>query len=348
MTVVGWGAHEVITNASPGTETRDQYAYLDFTLQEGYRFSRDLVIRGKRQNSGTISADLPWDSLGDEVTVPLAGNLPPGGGVYRLYWPYPVGGRTASYYASGVQQAVIQSKRAHQVTVRLRNTIGNLSAGVTTRLPAGFASTASSGDDSGSVLYNTQELRLLEDPASGRDHVSLKAPASLPGDRAIVIPGDLPVANGFVRTDASGNWSYSGYCAFAAYLSVQQSGILPDTQTRVEFDTEEFDEGDCFDTTNKRFVAPAAGKYLFTAGVGMIPDASETLLRVSLRVNGAEKRVAAVQGSLSSRGLIASVTAVLDLAAGDNVDVHVLHTKAGSGTMLSSPSLTYFNGTRAG
>lgn len=348
VTVVGWGTHEVITSASPAAEVRTQYAYLDYTLPSGYLFGQALVIRGKAQNSGTIPSDLSWDSLADEVIVPLTGNLPPNGAVYRLYWPYAVGGRTSNYYASGVQQSVIDGRRAHQVTVKVRSIIGNLSSGVTTRLTAGYSSIASRGNDTGSAVYNTQDLRLLEAAASGTKAVSLKAPDSLLADRAIVVPGDAPVANGFVRTDASGNWSYSGFCAFAAYRSADQTGIVPDTQTKVDFDTEEFDQGGCFDTGSKRFLAPLAGKYLFTAAVGMIPDPAETLLRVSLRVNGTEKRVSAIQGSLSSRGLVASVTAVLDLAADDHVEVYVLHTKAGNGTVISSASVTYFNGTRVG
>jgi hypothetical protein len=212
----------------------------------------------------------------------------------------------------------------------------------------GYSSTASRGNDTGSAVYNTHDLRLLEASSSGTKAVSLKASDALLADRAIVVPGDPPVANGFVRTDPSGNWFYSGYCAFAAYRSADQTGILPDTQTKVDLDTEEFDQGGCFDTASKRFTALSAGKYLFTAAVGMIPDALETLLRVSLRVNGTEKRVAAIQGSLSSRGLVASVTAVLDLAMSDYVEVYVLHTKSGIGTVLSSASVTYFNGTRVG
>ena len=51
------------------------------------------------------------------------------------------------------------------------------------------------------------------------------------------------------------------YPAFEAYLSASQTGIAHETFTKITFNTELFDEGGHFDTSNNRFTPPV-GKYL--------------------------------------------------------------------------------------
>lgn len=45
------------------------------------------------------------------------------------------------------------------------------------------------------------------------------------------------------------------------FLSAEQTGILSETNTKIEFDSEEFDIGDNFSTTTNRYVAPNNGVY---------------------------------------------------------------------------------------
>ena len=48
--------------------------------------------------------------------------------------------------------------------------------------------------------------------------------------------------------------------SFQAYLGSTHA-ISNDTFTKINFDTEEFDTGGCYDTSNKRFTPTTAGKY---------------------------------------------------------------------------------------
>lgn len=54
------------------------------------------------------------------------------------------------------------------------------------------------------------------------------------------------------------------------------------------------------------------------------------------------------QGSLSTRGLTATVTATLSLAANDEIEVYVYHTVGSSGTVFGGSALSYFEGQRVG
>ena len=56
------------------------------------------------------------------------------------------------------------------------------------------------------------------------------------------------------------------YPAFEAYLSASQTGIAHETFTKITFNTELFDEGGHFDTSNNRFTPPV-GKYLIYANL---------------------------------------------------------------------------------
>jgi len=60
--------------------------------------------------------------------------------------------------------------------------------------------------------------------------------------------------------------------AFSAYLSANQS-ISANTFTKAQFDTEEFDTANCFNTSTYRFTPNVAGYYqvnltIYTSGVG--------------------------------------------------------------------------------
>ena len=52
--------------------------------------------------------------------------------------------------------------------------------------------------------------------------------------------------------------------AFRATMSANQTGLSMSTQTKVQFNTETWDTGSCFDTSNYRFTVPSGegGKYL--------------------------------------------------------------------------------------
>ena len=74
-----------------------------------------------------------------------------------------------------------------------------------------------------------------------------------------------PSASTFLRGDNS--WASAGGTntpAFASYLSSSQTGIPHETFTKINFDTELFDEGGYYDTSNYRWTPPV-GKYVLYA-----------------------------------------------------------------------------------
>ena len=74
------------------------------------------------------------------------------------------------------------------------------------------------------------------------------------------VTGTLPVANG--GTNLTSGFVNGGVMTpyFEAYIAANQSPS-DNTDTKVNFDTETYDSGGMYDTTNKRFTPTVAGKY---------------------------------------------------------------------------------------
>ena len=104
--------------------------------------------------------------------------------------------------------------------------------------------------------------------------------------------------------------------AFSAYLSASQS-IAGSTTTLVTLDVDEFDIGNNFNTSTNRFVAPVAGRYLFTAGLQFTASTTVTA-HTNLYINGGTR----TNGWFDFADSKASTQArVLDLAANDYVQL---------------------------
>ena len=76
--------------------------------------------------------------------------------------------------------------------------------------------------------------------------------------------------NALFSSDGSGNVTLTNFPdntpAFCAYLSASQTGIPHETFTKVNFNTELFDEGGYYDTSNYRWTPPV-GKYVIFANL---------------------------------------------------------------------------------
>lgn len=115
------------------------------------------------------------------------------------------------------------------------------------------------------------ELRLYEDTDDGSNYASFKVPA-LAANTTYTLPSNDGDASQFLQTDGSGtlSWASAGSSSFVGcrvYLNSQQTGIATGTWTKVNFDTESYDTGADWDTTNKRFVIPTTGYYAVAAWV---------------------------------------------------------------------------------
>jgi|GEM_PF-3702056 len=77
--------------------------------------------------------------------------------------------------------------------------------------------------------------------------------------------------------------------AFSAYVAANQT-ITSSTYTKVNFDTEEFDLGSCYDTTNKRWTPNKAGYYQVSMTINNISAVTPTIFVASIFKNGASAK----------------------------------------------------------
>ena len=83
----------------------------------------------------------------------------------------------------------------------------------------------------------------------------------------ITIPSGVTIANSGTATGFGG----ANTPAFSVIMSADQTGIGDNVETKVDFDTEEYDTNSSYDVSNQRFTVPSgsAGKYQFSACVAM-------------------------------------------------------------------------------
>ena len=125
--------------------------------------------------------------------------------------------------------------------------------------------------------------------------VELAAPATASNYTAT-----MPANTGTVITTAS---TFAGTGpAFSAYQSTGQN-VSTGTWAKVQFQTEEFDTANCFDsTTNYRFTPNVAGYYLIATDVGYSTTITTECI-VSLWKNGSEyRRLSDVLSTFSVNG----------------------------------------------
>ncbi|PIR52751.1 hypothetical protein COU76_04800, partial [Candidatus Peregrinibacteria bacterium CG10_big_fil_rev_8_21_14_0_10_49_10] len=117
--------------------------------------------------------------------------------------------------------------------------------------------------------------------------------------------------------------------------------IDADTTTKILFDTESFDVGNIADfSTNDRFDIAKSGKYMVTAGwtVNDVLAAGQDL-QVYIFVNGSNVRANMNESAETSGEVGVHITDVLELSAGDYVEMYVRQSSAGSvGTLTSIDS----------
>lgn len=156
--------------------------------------------------------------------------------------------------------------------------------------------------------------------------------------------------NALFNSDGSGNVTLSAAAmkntpAFFAKLSGNQT-VSDNTQTLVNFDTEVYDTDGQYDTTNKRFVAPSAGKYVFTATAGFSNFDEPTGTRVHLQFykNGSLEDfsgdMATVTNNASADPTM-NFTTQMSLTTNDYVDVRI-YQNGGSNETLQSAYARFF------
>jgi len=130
--------------------------------------------------------------------------------------------------------------------------------------------------------------------------------------------------NTLLSSDGAGVISSGGAItntpAFSANRTTYGNTLTTNVDTKVIYNNEYYDTDSAYDTSNGRFTVPSgkAGKYFFCATVAM--NANYAYVRIKLRKNGtAIFRGTAIR--LDTSGT--SVSATIDLAVGDYVEVYV-------------------------
>ena len=113
--------------------------------------------------------------------------------------------------------------------------------------------------------------------------------------------------------------------SFYAYKNSGQT-ISNNTNTKVVFDLELFDNGSCYDTSNSRFTPGIAGKYLCTGVVAMTNHPSSKYVGLYPYKNGSqiysELDVNGTAGDFDTRCI---GTFVVDLDADDYLEIFLRH-----------------------
>lgn len=127
--------------------------------------------------------------------------------------------------------------------------------------------------------------------------------------------------------------------AFGAYQSTLQS-IPSATLTKVQFQTEEFDTANCFDSaTNYRFTPSVAGYYQFNFAVGFA--VAITNLVVTLYKNGARLK----DGQFSSSATVISGSSLVSMnGTTDYVEVFTFQGTGSAQNTSNAQNQTYFQG----
>lgn len=148
----------------------------------------------------------------------------------------------------------------------------------------------------GNIKVNAVQLG---DSATDSQNFVIKTNADGTGKLARGAAGNL---GDVVSWTASGQISFPGSViastgpCFGAYQSTGQA-IPAGAATKLQFQTEEFDAGNCFDTAASRFTPTVAGYYLISVSM-LIPSASRTTeAQLFLYKNGSVFKSAIDSGS---------------------------------------------------
>ena len=141
------------------------------------------------------------------------------------------------------------------------------------------------------------------------------------------VPSGVTITNSGTATGFGGD----NTPAFSAYIGSNQT-LSDSTDTKADFDTEEFDTDSAYDTSNKRFTVPSGegGKYFFNARGRFYMSANQSQFVIAIRKNGSEVAKKYIySGSVGTKIFNSTtyfsydISAVETLSVGDYVEVFV-------------------------
>jgi len=148
---------------------------------------------------------------------------------------------------------------------------------------------------------------------------------------------------GVVTPNASG---IQNTPAFHVTQSSSQS-FANGTTVKITYDTEVYDEGSGFNTSNNNFTVPSgdAGKYFFYIQTqGIFCDSSTEFCNISLYVNDTQTKFTRHNRDAVATDSAFFHTSVVDLSVGDVVDARLYHSQGSTRGNDNNAKVTYFIG----
>ena len=160
--------------------------------------------------------------------------------------------------------------------------------------------------------------------------------------------------NTLLSSDGSGSVTLgSGFPtntpAFKAKASSNQD-ITESANNKIVLDTEVFDTDNAFDnTTNYRFTVPSgkAGKYVLCAGCGNTQELDDgSRFNLKFYKNGSEifDGYTLLRGSGANQDWSITTTAILDLSAGDYIELYFYTNNSDTNVQIKGDARTFMSG----
>jgi hypothetical protein len=133
---------------------------------------------------------------------------------------------------------------------------------------------------------------------------------------------------------------------FSAYRSADQS-ISNTTWTKVQFNAEDFDVGNCYDSvTNYVFTADVAGYYFFASAVCFAAMVDGNWIQMGIYKNAALFRLISSTVLGGSADPVIGGSTMMKLAAGDTVAIGVYQNYGAARSIAGGALYTSFTGYR--
>jgi hypothetical protein len=186
--------------------------------------------------------------------------------------------------------------------------------------------------------YNTPITTITNEFNGNIDNANIKSGAAIDGSK---LADDSIAAGKIVGIDKSNLTTDSNPYKFSVYRNsawTSGNGVF----AKVAFNTELFDTNNNFDAvTNNRYVAPVDGFYMFTAAASASVTATSPYIVAIYKNNAEVNRGTYTAAGTPTQGNVAVVSALLQLAATDYVEVFFFGT---GGAGIASSVSTYFQG----
>jgi len=135
---------------------------------------------------------------------------------------------------------------------------------------------------------------------------------------------------------------------YATLDATQGSGngsASDNTDTKIVFDIELYDTGNCYDVSNGRFTPNVAGKYFIFGSAGLDINTTTPITQTLIAKNGTAQQHSRREFTFSSgnsqQNLI--VSGILDAnGSSDYFEIKVLQNSGGSRTIVANASYTFF------